>query len=644
MQSSSIKLLVLSLFILAGSDAFAQRRANYIELGRIELSEGHYAKAIEELNIGLKMQPDNYDGFYLRAYAKYQLDDYTGSEADCSRAIELNPYRYDIYCYRALTRDQLFDFAGALSDYQKAMALDSTNPEIYINRAQTYLALQQFELAIKDCNKAEKMHAKDESLFIIRGISESKLNQYKEAIIDYNKAIARKSNNAGAYVQRGIARVGANDKDSAMADFNHALSLDSVNGLAMYQKAVLEMQQEQNVIAMADINRVIKLFPFSASAYFSRAILKSKTKDYYGALNDYNKVLSLSPDHLITYFNRAGIEYEKGDLQEALNDYDKVISLYPDYVDAYRNRAEVKKAMNNAKGAALDDKKADEIQKQLAAESDSARFFRGLELLKLTNLADDFETPKENKDKVQYKNTDIQPQPIFSVILFPSAGNKVRVYDATTKKHYAGADLTLFNKNDSMEGGLVKKRFDQLDSAIYRLPGKAVYYAERGVIFNVLFAYDHALSDFGKAIDLDPNNALSYFSRANTRLKLIELESSDNPQAIALLNGLSRNLIAGNSYELAVSDYSAALRLDSTFTYAWYNRATAKVALNDFKGALSDLDKAIQCDPTLAEAYYNRGLLLMLTHENDSSCVSLSKSGELGILDAYSIIKRYCDK
>ncbi len=644
MRAHPVKIIVLLLCIFVSNTSIAQRRANYLELGRIELSEGHYAKAIENLNIGLKLRPDSYEGYFLRAYAKFQLDDYTGAEEDCTHSIELYPYRSDVYCYRAITKDRLFDYNSALDDYEKAIALDSNNAEIYLNRSITYMALQQYELAIEDCNHAEKMHVRDENLYLIRGASKSKINQYKEAILDYNKAIELKPRNARAYVERGMARVGANDKDSAMMDFNMALSIDSMNTFGMFQKGLLEMDQEHYKQALMDLNRVIQLAPYSASAYFNRGILKSKTKDYYGALNDYARVLSISPDHVLTYYNRAGLEFEKGNLPDALNDYDKVIALYPDFIEAYRYRAEIKKAMNNLKGAAQDDKKANEIKKLQATASDSTKYYEGLKLMKLMTLADDFESPKDTKDKVQYKHTEIQPQPIFSVILFPSAGNKVMVYDATTKKHYAGADLTLFNKTDSMEGGMMKKRFEALDSAIYLAPGKASLYAERGVIFSVLYVYDRALSDFDKAIDLDPFNALSYFSRANTRLKLLELEASDNPQAVSMLNGFSRSLIAGNSYELAVKDYSSALALDTNFAYAMYNRATAKVAMNDFTGAMDDLTTAIEHDPTLAEAYFNKGLLLILTRENESACINLSKAGELGILDAYSVIKRYCDK
>ena len=171
---------------------------------------------------------------------------------------------------------------------------------------------------------------------------------------------------------------------------------------------------------------------------------------------------------------------------EALQDYDKVIALYPEFTDAYRNRAQVKEGLKDARGAALDNKKAEEIQKAQAAVSDSDKYYESLKLIKMMTLPDDFETVKDTKDKVQYAHGDIELQPIFSVILFPSTGNKVRVYDAATKKHYGGDELTLFSKNDSMDGSLVKKKFDQLDSAILKYPSKASNYGNRAVIFSLL--------------------------------------------------------------------------------------------------------------------------------------------------------------
>jgi hypothetical protein len=53
---------------------------------------------------------------------------------------------------------------------------------------------------------------------------------------------------------------------------------------------------------------------------------------------------------------------------------------------------------------------------------------------------------------------------------------------------------------------------------------------------------------------------------------------------------------------------------------------------------------AIKIEPDMAEAYYNRALTLLYLKEEKLACKDLSKAGELGVKEAYSVIKRYCNK
>ena len=62
--------------------------------------------------------------------------------------------------------------------------------------------------------------------------------------------------------------------------------------------------------------------------------------------------------------------------------------------------------------------------------------------------------------------------------------------------------------------------------------------------------------------------------------------------------------------------------------------------LRDFRAAIADYDEAIRRDPEFAEAYFNRGLSYLSLGNINQGIRDLSKAGELGIYNAYSIIKR----
>ena len=70
-------------------------------------------------------------------------------------------------------------------------------------------------------------------------------------------------------------------------------------------------------------------------------------------------------------------------------------------------------------------------------------------------------------------------------------------------------------------------------------------------------------------------------------------------------------------------------------------RGNFHAARKDYQLAIDDYTKAIELDSRLAEAYYNRGIIrLENTHTKNAGIADLSKAGELGIYDAYGVIKR----
>ena len=86
-----------------------------------------------------------------------------------------------------------------------------------------------------------------------------------------------------------------------------------------------------------------------------------------------------------------------------------------------------------------------------------------------------------------------------------------------------------------------------------------------------------------------------------------------------------------------------AIALAPDFAYNYYNRAKVRCSRQDFKAAVADYTAAIERNPDFAEAYYNRGLVYIYLGQNDEGIADLSKAGELGVVSAYTIIKRLSD-
>ena len=199
----------------------------------------------------------------------------------------------------------------------------------------------------------------------------------------------------------------------------------------------------------------------------------------------------------------------------------------------------------------------------------------------------------------------------------------------------ANTNTVLLTNNTGIDEAEARRRIERLDAAIRINGSVADYYLSRAILYGWLQLYNQALADYDKAIALDPGNEIAYFSRGNDRFNYLESQPDSTP-----LKSTSPIV----TFEIVNRDYARAIQLDSDFTYAWYNRANLKAAMNDYTGAVKDLGVALACDSTLPEAYYNTGLLLFLLKDILQACEYASKAGELGILESYIVIKRYCSK
>ena len=77
---------------------------------------------------------------------------------------------------------------------------------------------------------------------------------------------------------------------------------------------------------------------------------------------------------------------------------------------------------------------------------------------------------------------------------------------------------------------------------------------------------------------------------------------------------------------------------DSIITY--FEQAFQDAQAGNLNEAIAGFTRVIEINDTFAEAYFNRGLLKLLADDSHSAIPDLSKAGELGIFQAYNIIKK----
>ena len=625
--------------------------------------DNKYREAIDILNVLIRHDSKDFDAFFLRGIAKYNMDDLLGADADFSVAISLNPVFTGAFYYRAITRSRLGNYDDALNDFQQAIELRPDLPDPYYSRGVTRLLNQQFEAAIADFDKFIRYQKRHVAAYINRGTSYLYLKDTTKAYENFDMAIRTNREDPDAYNRRGALYMAQNRYEEARADFDMAITSDSSYLPGYFNRALVNNYLHRPMESLEDFNSVIALDPTSALGYFNRAIIRSEIGDYNRALEDFNQVATLSPQNVLVYYNRAMLHTRLGDIESAIEDYSRAIELYPDFANAYLGRGLLRRSQRDVLGAESDEciaeRKIAEYRSRLKDSTYSIYADTTLRLDKL--LSFDSQLLERNFERIastvtQAGENGLTLIPLFRFTFLKSDSTE---QDYRTKR-FNTQRVTDFRQKidnpllslDCRASNIEPDSLVALDRAIARKIDEAEtptweMLFERGISQALIKQYTNAVNTLSEAIHLNPANPFLYINRATTRAEMIDFISSiDNSYQTITLDSdpakrLHNNSTRSYNYDEAIEDINKAIKLYPTFGEAYFNRANLMAISGKFPEAYDDYTKAIELEPNLGEAYYNRGLVQIFMKDTRKGCMDLSKAGELGILGAYDVLKEF---
>ncbi len=659
------KMMVVVLLMLVVSQAIAQLNVEYfMNKGRNELFSDENTQAIQTFNTLIRSRPDLPEPHLLRGLAKYNLGDYRGAEFDFTRCIMLDAYNPHAYHYRGVARSSLFDYYNALDDFKKSIARRPNNPYVYLSRGATKMQMKNYQDAIVDFDTVLLYQPDLEVAYLNRAIAKSMTKDYEGAIRDCNSALKLNFFYVDAYAKRGSIKSETGDFREAMKDFDQAIKIDDKDPRNYFLRGAARINSGDTTGALADFARVISLDPLNDLTFYNRALIMLQQKHYELALNDLNRVLEINPENVYTWYNRGFTKIKLGDYRGAIDDYSHAIEIFPDFAAAWMSRSSARQELNDHEGAKQDYDMAIAIINAVNSEDDFGPVNRSFQadsvyLQKIIEFEADFNSNNVAGGRIQNRSVYIQLKPNFTIQYYPT--DSVIAEQRTTGYEYSPLNKNKFNnRNFSFNISPAKHTFsdanaqyvnDRIDSVMYFDPFNAENYFRSGTVNSMLLNYNEALIAFNRALELNSKYTEAMFNRANINFELAEHQYSmeESMPKITISKGVTS--INASDQEPAFPDFSKVLedldrvlKLDPTMSFAWYNRANIKNRMRDFEGALHDYTVAIGLQPNFAEAFYNRALTLIYLKNTADACLDLSTAGELGIHEAYNVIKRYCNK
>lgn len=623
---------------------------HFVLMGKIELSKENYTEAIKDFNIATIAKPNDFEAYFLRGIAKYSLGDYSGAVDDFTRTLEIHPLYVRAYHYRGVANDRLSNYADAMSDFRHAISLDPFSEELHIASGSTLMHLNNYPDAVAEFDTALIINPDNANAYISRGIAKRYLNDLDGSLSDMNNAVYNDYFNVEAIVRRGMIELEREEYQAAMNDFNAALRMDRDNPLIYFNRAVAFLNLGDTTAALKDYEKVNQLDQRNALTYFNRALIYSMREEYDIALAFYNKVIEINPQNIYGYFNRGILFYRMKDWDAAEDDFTKVIELFPDFIDAWINRAVVKYEKDDIRGAEQDQWHAKQIMAYLnkdEANIDSlyAQYSK-MDYNKIINFESDFVDGNRQKTLIQFSDINIRPRGSFIVNITDGG------------KYYLDATLSQLSQSNNINGKIafvVNDIFDENhksfinDSVVENIDNQSLKTFLNGIYNFEIFNYQRGENMFTELLD-DPvlglyaGINLSVLQNARAELVVTDKNYENNIYITQKRSNESFTTTQEKpDYQQSLTTITNLLSKNRKNPYVWYNMGNIHLQMQEFEKAIDDYTMAIKYEPNLGEAYYNRALTLLYLNKKSQAIKDLSKAGELGIPEAYVVMKRFTE-
>lgn len=656
-----------------------------MNIGRNAMYFEDYVLSIQYFNQVISMKPYLADPYFYRAVAKLNLGDYKGAEEDCTLAIERNPFIIDAYQVRGVARQTLRKYSEAIADYEEGLKQLPEHKYFLMNKAVCEVAVKRYDEAEETYAKLITLYPKFDNAYLGRAQFYLEQKDTIKALADVDKSISLNKNEANAYVFRSEIKFRHNnDTKGALEDMNEAIKLEPHYAGYFINRAFMKYRLDDYFGAMADYDYALGLEPTNVTAYYNRGLLKMEVSDNNKAIDDFSYVLNSDSGHLMARYNRASLYYKTGQYKKAIEDYDELLKAYPNFQAVLYARSECKRMSGDVAGAERDynrsrklykknksgndpdmlakndtesDDKKDNVSDGAEFESEEAVKNKFNTLLTVEN--DNTVKPEydnKTRGRIQNQNMKINSEPMF-VLSYYAQQNDIKdnsyymkEMDDVNSSRLLQFIVQLTNRVPNLYEDQIQKHFNSIEyynGMLATSQPRAIDYLGRALDFMMVKNPQQAIEDLDRAIAMSENFTLAYFVRANARFMQIELNGITATSEQQPTNKMKieqeaklRQHQETRAYADVIDDLNKVLEYSPKNVYALYNKGCVYLKIGNLTSAISSFSAAINEKNDFGEAYYNRGLVYLQLGNKEKGISDLSKAGELGILPAYSILKR----
>lgn len=493
---------------------------------------------------------------------------------------QINTDRMMTIARNALAYD---DYVLSISYFNMVINYKPYLYEPYFFRGVAKFYLDDYSGAISDCTEAIERNPYYPNSYELRGLAHINLEQYQAAAADYTKATECQPEQRGLWHNLALCYINLDSLDRAdsVANIITRRWAKFADGYCIKAQVMLEKKDTLTALEMAC--KAVEAEKFNIGAISLKANLLMWHEDYKNAIDNYTESLRLDPKQSGNLINRALCYYHIDKYRDAMADYDKALDIDPNNFVGHYNRGLLRANVGE------DNLAIEDFNFILSVDPN--------DMMATFNRATLLDNTGDYKGAIRDYTTVIKEYPKFLLGYEKRAEARRKIGDM------AGA----MKDEEHVLKEQIAKRYGY-STPTSRMKNKTRKKSE----FNI--------EDYNKMVEDDKEQEPEY---ANEYRGKVQNKQNDG------------KLIMPSQHIYSIYKEAGQEKVLEMFEQAFKDAQDGRI-----NEAISGFDEVIKTNPNMAEAYYDRGLLKLLLDDNISAISDLSKAGEMGIYQAYSIIKK----
>ncbi len=352
-----------------------------VALGRLYESRGERAKAVQEYEAVMKINPDHagalkslvrlYEGDRAKTTRLIQLYDRLArtekSAADgiyfkaaelarkngqTASAIEMYRKALEINRGHIAARQQLIKLYEAAKEWNRAagntvvlLEFEPKNADLRLFLSQMYLNMNDFDGALREAGQAARLRPGDASVLLHQGMLAEKAKKPKEAIDFYKEALKLDKKNHAVCNNLAMLLEKQGNRKEAIPLYKQAVALNPANIGYHINLADAYEKNGQVKEAAAAYEALVARDKQNKKAWEALAVLHERAKNPQKALAAYQALSGLEPKNTVWLLKTAGLHEQLGNTAKARDTYKAVLDINPQHTQARQKYVELSKKM-----------------------------------------------------------------------------------------------------------------------------------------------------------------------------------------------------------------------------------------------------------------------------------------------------------